>query len=394
MVVQRRTEPIRRATGRGTTSPVLRLIPPRPAETGFCALVARALRCRRCSLMLTGADGALTLEESVGLPATLLGTARVAVGEGVAGRVARDRAPLVVAGAAERDGLPGPLGDYASDAFVAFPMTLPDGTVGVLSVTDREDGTPFGAADLALLAQLADFYAESYDAPARREVLRLRAELRRMRSSVIQTQEHERQRLARELHDDAGHVLTGAVMRLDAAVAQLIGGGPVPDALADVRGALTECASHLHDLAFNLRPRLLTDLGLAPALRSLARRVREDTGIETEVRIHGKERRLDADVELAAFRIAQEGITNALKHARASRVVIGLTFTRTGIVLRIRDDGIGFVAGAERCPSERDRHGLRGMHERAELAGGTLDVTGRPGRGTTLCARLPKGTPS
>jgi signal transduction histidine kinase len=356
--------------------------------TDFAAVVGRALRCRRCSVMLADEDGTLVVEESVGLPDDLEGSARVAVGAGVAGLVAQRGEPLVVNVAADRAGWPRPVGVYADETFISFPIALPDGTVGVVNATDCESGRRFSTEDLALLADLATFYASTFDAPARRDVRHLRAELRRERARYIRKQEEERRRLARELHDDAGHALTAAILRLDMTAQRLIGHGELTEAIDAVRDALVECADHLHELAFELQPRLLADLGLGPALRSLVRRLRDAADVQIELRTHGAEHRLEPEVELAAFRIAQEATTNALKHAGGSRIGLALSFEEHGVVLEIVDDGVGFARRSKR-KDERCHHGLSGMRERAELVGGVLDLTSRPGEGTTIRARLP-----
>ena len=367
--------------------------PERPGARSFVSVVARALRCRRCSLMLVGDDGQLVVEESVGLPAGLDAHARAPLEGSVAGQVIQSGEPLVVNGPIERAGSPDPIGVYASDAFISFPIELPDGTAGVVNVTDREDGTPFGPDDLALLAELTSFFASTFDTPARREVWRLRAELRRERARSIQREEAERQRLARELHDDAGHALTAAILRLDMAAGRLIGRGELTEALDAIRGGLVECAEHLHDLAFRLQPRLLADLGLAPALRSLARRIREVGAVEVDVTVDGEERRLHTDAELAAFRIAQEAATNSLKHAKAGKITFALTFGEDGVTIEICDDGTGFVL-APSSDGSRSRQGLNGMRERAELVSGVLEILSRSGVGTTIRARLPARPPA
>ncbi len=340
--------------------------------------------------MLADEQGELVVVESIGLPPELIGVARVAVGSGVAGRVALSNVPVLVNRQDDRAGLPRPIGVYEADAFISYPIPLPDGTTGVLNATDRVDGRPFDASDLDLLGELSAFYASTFDAHTHREVLRLRNELRRLRSRTVRVQEEERQRLARELHDDAGHALTAAILRLDMTAQRMIGSGEVTDTLASVRSVLTECADHLHDLAFQLRPRLLTDLGLAPAMRSLGRRIRDASGIDAIVTIHGDVRRLTDETELSAFRIAQEATTNALKHARASRISIDLHFLDEWIILEIADDGVGLSPTVrDATGAGRDHHGLQGMRERAEMVGGVLEVGTAEGGGTHIRARLP-----
>ncbi len=312
----------------------------RAANAGFCALVARVLRCRRCSLMISGLDGRLVVEEAVGFPEDLTGVASAAIGAGIAGRVAREGRPLLVRSRSDLDVWPPTGRTYQTDSFISYPLTLPGGSIAVVNVTERTDGTPFTEEDLCLLGQLATFYAATFDAPARRETLRLRAELQNLRRHAIRTQEQERSHFAREIHDGASHVLSAAILKLDMMAHQP--SVSVADVVAEAKEALIECANHLHDVAFHLRPRVLLDLGLAPALRSLGRRTRDASEIDVRVRIYGEERRFDEQVELAAFRIAQEATANAIRHAAARHIDIALVTTDSVIILEITDDGVGF----------------------------------------------------
>lgn len=363
---------------------------PNGAASGFAALVSRVLNARRCSLMLTDDEGNLIIEEAVGLPPYFAGSSRAALGRGLAMRVAAEGSPLVVNQPTEHSALPAACGMYSSEAFVIYPLSLPDGTTGVINVTERDGNAGFGPTELDLLADLVRFYVSTFDSRARQDVLKLRREVRRLRGREIRSLESERKRLARELHDDAGHALTAAILRIDIAAGDVSGNDQIGQTLANVRQTLHECAGHLHDLAFDLQPRLLIDLGLAPAIRSLARRAREASNLEVEVEILGTERRLDGETELAAFRIAQESITNAMKYASASRIDLELAFVADGVGIAIQDDGVGFDLDTL-LPEHgtRDRHGLHGMRERAEVAGGAFDVSSSPGHGTTIRARLP-----
>jgi signal transduction histidine kinase len=362
----------------------------RAAGGDFCHVVARVLRCRRCSLMLAGIDDRLIVEEAVGFPPGLAGVVGMALGTGIAGRVARDGRPLLVRGPGDLDGWPPGNRSYRTDSFISYPLTLPGSRAAVVNATEREDGRPFDEDDLETLARLVAFYVSTHDAPSRRETLRLRGEIHNLRRQAIRVQEQERQRIARDLHDGSGHVLSAAILRLD--MMGSASADPVAlDAIAVAKQALIECADHLHENAFQLRPRVLLDLGLAPALRSLARRLREAGGIEVEVRIYGEERRLGDLLELTVFRIAQEATTNALRHARARHLALSLAIIEGAVVLEVNDDGVGF-SPADQDPSDvTDGQGLRTMRERAELADGVLEIQTQRGAGTTVRAILPVG---
>jgi two-component system NarL family sensor kinase len=349
----------------------------RAANAGFCALVARVLHSR------------LVVEEAVGFPADLTGVVSAALGAGIAGRVAREGCPLLVRNRNDLDSWPATGRKYQTDSFISYPFTLPGGSIAVVNVTEREDGTPFTEADLALLGQLVAFYAATFDAPARRETLRLRAELQHLRRQAIRTQEQERSHFAREIHDGASHVLSAAILKLEMMAHQP--SVSVADIVAAAKEALIECADHLHDVAFHLRPRVLLDLGLAPALRSLGRRMRDASDVDVKVRIYGEERRFDEQIELAAFRIAQEATANAIRHAAASHINIALATTDCVIILEITDDGVGFSPATASATERPGGQGLRTMRERAEMVGGKLEIRSHPGAGCTIRAILPIG---
>ena len=355
----------------------------RSGPAGFCDLVAGVLGGTRCSLLVARADGALEVEDAVGLPIGIDLPVESPLGDRVARHVARAGQPLIINDPAELGDLPQPAGRYATHAFVSFPFQLADGATAVVNVTERESNEPFGARDLDMLRHLSDFYARTGIAPDRDE----RGSSRRREIAI---REDERRRLARELHDDAGHRITTAILRMDMASQYATQSDALRSELRAVRSLLTECVDGLHQTMFALRPRILADLGLIPAIRSLANRVREATGIPVELYALGDTDAMDEEMALAVFRVAQEALTNALKHARPTHVAVQLTVHEDRLVLDVIDDGIGFdisVIGV----STVMRQGLRGMKERADLVGGHLDVLSRPGRGTTVRAVFPVG---
>jgi signal transduction histidine kinase len=338
--------------------------------------------------MVAGLDGRLIVEEAVGFPPGLSSVVGAVVGNGFAARVAQEGRPLLVRGRSDIEAWPPTGRRYATDSFICYPMTLPGGGSAVVNVTERDDGRPFDEHDLETLGQLVAFYVSTHDAPSRRETLRLRGEIQNLRRRAIRVQERERHRIARDLHDGSGHVLSAAILRLD----MLANGGTDPvalEAIAVAKEALVECADHLHENAFRLQPRVLLDLGVAPALRSLARRLRQ--AIEVDVRIYGEERRFGDQIELAIFRIAQEATTNAIRHACAGHLTISLVTGEDAVVLEVNDDGIGITSLDKRWTDEHDGQGLGSMRERAELVEGVLEIQTQPGAGTTVRAILPIG---
>jgi two-component system, NarL family, sensor histidine kinase UhpB len=205
---------------------------------------------------------------------------------------------------------------------------------------------------------------------------------------VLQAQERERQRVARELHDQTGQALTHEIISLDLLLERTVD-PRVREQLAAVKRTLEETLEEVHRMSQDLRPSVLDDLGLVPALRTLAR---QRSGPQVLVHVDGLKERLPAPIETALYRIAQEALTNANKYARASRIDIDLqSLNGSGVRLRVRDDGVGFDPDSVPDTEERGRAGLGlfGMRERAALLRGTLEVHSAPSRGTEVVAELP-----
>lgn len=212
--------------------------------------------------------------------------------------------------------------------------------------------------------------------------------LERLSRQLLVAQEDERRRMARELHDELGQMLTAIKINL-LSRARLKGRSPdeldaetiqlVEDALQQVRG-----------LALALRPSMLDDLGLGPALRWMADQQAERGGFIVQVGALLPEVRLAPELETACFRIAQEALTNVMRHAQAKRVAIELHHEGDALVMTVQDDGRGFDVAAVRARANAGGSvGVLGMQERAALLGGRLEIESAPGGGTTLRARLP-----
>jgi signal transduction histidine kinase len=147
----------------------------------------------------------------------------------------------------------------------------------------------------------------------------------------------------------------------------------------------------LRRLISDLRPPHLDDLGLAAAIRWYAKEVQTRTGLEVQVEISGDQADVPAAVRLAVFRIAQEALTNVVKHSQARLAKVQLCYRDSEVVLLVRDEGCGFEADAQKL-APRPAWGLLGMQERATLLGGRLSVQSKPGQGTQVEAILPYGT--
>ena len=207
-------------------------------------------------------------------------------------------------------------------------------------------------------------------------------EFRRLGRAVWRVQEDERRRLARELHDGLGQNLTALKHRL----AQLAGELGDDALRARMEAAIALCADALEDtrhLSRLLRPPILDDLGLEPALRWLARTVAEGGGPGVVVEIEPLPA-LDGELQTLLFRIAQEALTNASRHARAGSVLLRLVARGAELQLQVIDDGEGFDPAATPRGS-----GLSGVRERLRLHGGRLELQSAPGHGTRLRASVP-----
>ena len=209
---------------------------------------------------------------------------------------------------------------------------------------------------------------------------RLEAERRQSARNALSAQEGERRRVARELHDEIGQSLTAVVLQLGRVERAL----PVElrAELAEARETARASLEEVRHIAQRLRPEALDELGLRSALGELAQRVSEQGGLRVVSRLDLQLPELGRTAELVIYRVAQEALTNAMRHARASHAVLALRAGPEGIALSVADDGRGLdgsVPGA----------GIQGMRERAMLAGGTIEVGERPHGGAEVRLALP-----
>ena len=217
-------------------------------------------------------------------------------------------------------------------------------------------------------------------------------QMRALTERAINAHEEERKRIARQLHDDTAQSLSMLIINLERL------DGVIPTDHPDVRTRLTatrelamRTLKDLRQTAYDLRPTMLDDLGLAPAIRWYARSRLEEAGVHVRLDIANEAaNRLPPQLETTLYRIAQEAITNIVRHAGATIVTIQLARENGQICLRIEDDGRGFdVAQTPRQAVRLQHFGLLGMRERAELVGGTVTLSSQPGHGTCLEVSLP-----
>jgi signal transduction histidine kinase len=217
----------------------------------------------------------------------------------------------------------------------------------------------------------------------------LRGELFRR---IVAAQESERQRIARDLHDETGQALTAIGLGLRGLESRL-GSDPqgAANTLHELQALTAESLRELQRLMSDLRPAHLDDLGLAATLRWYASRVEERSPLKIRVESSGIEQPLPDAARICTFRIVQEALNNVIRHADANSVQISLAYTEQGVHVVIKDDGRGFDVGRLKQSSATHRQplGLAGMQERAALLGGLVTIHSTPGAGTLIEASLP-----
>jgi signal transduction histidine kinase len=257
------------------------------------------------------------------------------------------------------------------------PLVAQEGAIGVVIAHDKDGPTPrFTDDDLRLAETLAARAAVAVELSERvsRDAMR----------RVVEAQEQERKRVARELHDETGQALTSILLGLKSIEGE-IGTESGRAALTALRDQVASTLQDVRRLALELRPAALDDFGLVPALERLAGTVGEQTGLRVDLETQLADERLPSEIETTVYRIVQEALTNVAKHAEADRVSVFVRRDERGIVTLVEDDGKGFDPSREAA----DGLGLVGMRERLALVGGRLDIEPVPGSGTTLVAEVP-----
>ena len=312
---------------------------------------------------------------------------RLKLGEGVAGVAAERREGLVVNDyRAWTQALPPALEQTQITAVLAEPLVYRHQLLGAIAVDNEETGRSFTEEDRKLLALFATHIAIALaNAKLFGEVRASQERLQSLSRRLVEVQEGERRHLARELHDEIGQALTGLKL--------ILGMGPGGPGLTDAQALIGDLLARVRELSLELRPAMLDDLGLLPALVWYFERYRARTGVQVVLKHAGLEgRRFDADVETAAYRIVQEALTNVARHAGAREATVRLYAQGDCLGAQIEDRGKGFDVDAV-FPA-RASGGLSGMRERAELLGGRLTVESSPGAGTLVAVEFPLPAPT
>jgi signal transduction histidine kinase len=257
------------------------------------------------------------------------------------------------------------------------PLMTRGRAIGVVVAHDKAGADPsFTDDDLRLTESLADRAAVAVDLSARvsRDAL----------ARVVEAQELERKRLARELHDETAQALTSILLGLKP-LEQVATSPDDRATVASVRELVVSTLQDVRRLAVELRPSALDDFGLGTAVERLADNFREQTGLDVGLDVRLRDERLPADVETALYRTVQESLANVVKHADASHVSIRVTRSDRAVAAVVQDDGRGF----DQAATDEGALGLIGMRERVGLVGGRLRIESSAGAGTTVAAEVP-----
>jgi signal transduction histidine kinase len=277
-------------------------------------------------------------------------------------------------------------------SFVSTPMVHEGRLVGTLCIFARGQGRAFTEGELAFLRAIADQAAQAIANAHLYEALQQEQRARAaLLEKTISAQEDERKRIARELHDQTSQDLAALMLSLDTCALSLETEGPGAEQHLQTAKSIAETMlANVHRLINDLRPSLLDDLGLAPAILWYGEQRLKPVGIALDFRCDRMEARLRPALETALFRITQEALTNVVRHAHATRVEVTLDVNGHAVHLTVEDNGSGFeVAAAGAGRGDGRGLGLRGIRERATTMGGDVQIRSAPGEGTTIEVEIP-----
>ena len=322
----------------------------------------------------------------------------LSLGEGIAGRVAQSGKSVLLEdiSADPRVTYPDLASTEGLKAFISVPLRAKDKVLGVINVASR---TPrhFSTNDMHLLHSIGDQLGVAVDqAELHQRLRRARGRYRQLARQTLMTQEEERRRLARELHDETSQALSGLALQLQALVdkAEMSGSQDAGfiAGLNKVQSLTGQVHGEISRLIGDLRPALLDTLGLVPAIRQYAEASLRPLDINVSLETRDRDRRLPPEVEAGLFRWTQGAIGNIAQHSKAKNATIILEFGEDEILLRITDDGQGFNVSEITDIEESGRgRGVFSMKERVGLLGGTCSIESQLGQGTTVRARVPIG---
>ena len=345
-------------------------------------------------LLLDEQKHELTYAAYRGLSAEYVQEMHIAVGEGIAGRVAQTGEAIFSENILtdSRAVLPHLLLSEGLKAFASVPLCSKNKVLGVLNVVCSEL-YQFDDREIQMLNSIAAQVAIAVENAKLHQAVRLQDMSRgELLHEIFSIQEEERKRMARELHDDTSQAIVSLTTSLETVLTLLPEN--IDDATVMLKKAQTQLTAILdgiHRVIYELRPSLLDDLGLLAAIRWLSENSARKAGIAIKVKKSGRERRLPFQIENTVFRVVQEALTNMLKHSDCKNALVNINYQTSNIEVQISDNGKGFDVEEAISSKQRPRGlGLIGMRERVELMKGSLNIDSHPeSGGTSISINIP-----
>src|SRR5579859_5741175 len=210
-------------------------------------------------------------------------------------------------------------------------------------------------------------------------------QLRQLSKQIIEVQEKERRHIASELHDEVGQSLTGILLMLNKLERTSV--GIDTETISQIQAIVRQLMSQIRELSHSLHPPILDNHGLMSAMQWYCNHYASQTQIQVTFKYTGSQDRLPSDVELACYRVIQEGLTNIARYAQVNQAVVNVSVNQKRVKLLVKDTGIGF--DLERVQASNATFGLSGMSERIALLRGTIKIVSSPGKGTSIAVEIP-----
>ena len=311
--------------------------------------------------------------------------------EGLTFRVIRTGKPTVVEDLRKLKGRSSPYPETLRAGYLSFmnlPLLFEDKVFGMFSMASRRV-KQFRKSDVDLGMSIAGIISSALlRATLHGEIARRQGELIELSRKLTSAEEDERKRISAELHDGTGQLLAAAKMKLELITDRVAQSQPeTGEALEEAVGLLSRSLDEVRNISSGLHPSLLDELGLVSAVRWLARKTTQSSGIDVKVKVRGFKQRLPAAIETPLFRVVQESLTNLARHSRASKAMVTLSASDSNVKVAVRDDGIGFVPAKEyESPTGL---GLQMIRQRVRWLGGEFKLESAPGKGTSLEVQIP-----
>jgi signal transduction histidine kinase len=271
-------------------------------------------------------------------------------------------------------------------SLLMVPLCVRGQVIGGLSLGRSKADRPYTEFDKVLVQDLADRAAFAIEnARLYQSVSEKREQLRALSAKLVEAQEAERRTIARELHNEIGQALTG--LQISLKLADRLSPEAARVKLEEAQSLVEQLLDRVQNLSLDLRPAVLDDLGLAPALLWHFERYTQQTGIRVRFDHRGIGRRFAPEIETAVYRIIQEGLTNVARHAHVAEAAVHIWTDDGSLGLQVEDEGTGFDVRAVLAAHRSS--GLSGLQEQAELLGGELTIESTPGAGTVITVELP-----